>query len=437
MPTKHEKEQQALDLIKANGTTRAAAAASGIPEATLRTRAKRAMVRAGVATVKSSTSAADHKKFEVTKTQDAISIWSVGDSVRTVEDAIEKAEVDLAIWEITKTTLNSYPTSMKVASGSKGDGTYKETPHQEWNWQVKVELRRRVAKHLTDAIEEIHERAKKHSPKYPKVPRKKPTDPHMLEISPFDHHFGKLAWEQETRNNYDLKIAETLYRNAIKDLTGYAANFNIEKILFVLGNDFLHIDNLANTTTGGTPQDTDGRYAKIISTAFMAVVEAIDFLIPIAPVEIKLVTGNHDRTTSYHLARELAAWYRHSKDVTVDTEFRNRKYILYGGTLLGFTHGCDEKHDQLPNLMATEVPDLWASATVHREWHLGHFHSKRQTRFRSVNSHNGTVVTILPSLCGTDKWHYDKAYVGRRAAEAWLWSRERGYAGHFSVNARE
>ncbi len=34
--------------------------------------------------------------------------------------------------------------------------------------------------------------------------------PYMLELSVYDHHFGKLAWGRETgHESYDLKIAET------------------------------------------------------------------------------------------------------------------------------------------------------------------------------------------------------------------------------------
>lgn len=261
----------------------------------------------------------------------------------------------------------------------------------------------------------------------------------MLEIGIFDAHFGKLAWAPESESNYDLKIAEKVFRHAVEDLVASATGTfdNIEQIVFPVGNDFLHVDNMESATTAGTRVDSDGRYAKIIEVAAMAVVNAIDYLVPYAPVHVIHVVGNHDSVSSYNLCREIAAWYRNAKTVTVDISPKSRKYYRYGTTLLGFTHGNLEPHAQLPAIMATEVPDLW-SQTTHHEFHVGHTHSKKARQWLSVNENNGTVVRTLPSLSGTDAWHHRMGFVGsQRAAEAYLWNKAKGYSGHFSAGVRE
>ncbi len=46
-------------------------------------------------------------------------------------------------------------------------------------------------------------------------------------------------------------------------------------------------------------------------------------------------------------------------------------------------------------------------------------------------------MTVLPSLSGTDKWHYENGFVNNlRTAEASLWNRGSGYTGSFSVESR-
>lgn len=113
---------------------------------------------------------------------------------------------------------------------------------------------------------------------------------------------------------------------------------------------------------------------------------------------------------------------------------KSRKYVRYGTNLLGFTHGDEEKSTDLPLLMAGEMGEAWGYVT-HREWHIGHFHKSKEMKFVSGDSHGPVIVRVLPSLSGTDAWHYRKGYVcGNRAAEAYLWSYKNGYTGHFSTN---
>jgi hypothetical protein len=147
-----------------------------------------------------------------------------------------------------------------------------------------------------------------------------------------------------------------------------------------------------------------------------------------------VVPGNHDRNNALKLGLVLKAHYRMAENVTVNCGPDLRKYVRYGVNLLGFTHGNEEKHSDLPLTMAQEKPTEWATA-LHKEWHLGHLHKRKETKYTAGDTHQGVVVRILPSLSGTDAWHHMKGYVkGQRAAEAYLWSFDNGYAAHFSSN---
>lgn len=363
----------------------------------------------------------------------ARTITSVSESIRTLDDALAAAKVDTAIWEVERFIVNKWEVGSKIKTGR-----YKQHVELTPLWQVKVWLRRRIEKKVEDAFELLLERAKKHYPKYPAFKPVKIIDPHLLEIAIFDPHFGKLAWGKETGANQDLKSIEKIYHNAVTELITMAKGFPIEKILFPLGQDFFHIDNAQNTTVNGTPLDVDSRYPKIFSVGVMACVRAIDHLMEIAPVDIIWVPGNHDRTTSYHLLRELAAWYKSTSRVNVNVDPSPRKYYHYGKTLIGYTHGNEERLTLLPSLMADEMPKEWAQSS-YREWHIGHWHRKAKFTFGNSEDSIGSVtVRVIPSLSGPDAWHHRKGFVkGKRAAEAYLWGRDSGYVGHFQSSIRE
>ncbi len=82
----------------------------------------------------------------------------------------------------------------------------------------------------------------------------------MLVIDPADIHIGKLASSFETGEDYDSQIAVKRVKKGVKGILEKSNGFNIDKILFVGGNDILHIDTPKRVTTAGTPQDTHGMW---------------------------------------------------------------------------------------------------------------------------------------------------------------------------------
>lgn len=372
-----------------------------------------------------------------TETTDTATVITANSTtIRTVEDLLRVAKVDLAIWEVEKSWVNKWDCVAKTRTSQVAPKDWKSELTATELYQVKVMLRRKVAKITENAVNALLDRIIKKAPLYTQLPRpKKRPENFMLEISPFDAHFGKLAWMQETGNNYDLKIAEQVFQRAVQELLHRTVTFNISKILIPIGQDFFHINDPANTTVNGTPQDVDGRFSKVYTTGCQAMIRAIEEARKRAPVELLYVPGNHDRLSSWHMAEMLKAWFRNAKDVVVDSAPTTRKYRQYGVNLLGFSHGDEENPSDLSKLMPIEAKDLWGK-TQHHEWHLGHFHKKKKVEFMFEDTQTGgTIVRWLPSLSGTDSWHYRKGYVhGRRSAEAYLWSDIRGYTGHFSAN---
>jgi hypothetical protein len=338
-------------------------------------------------------------------------------TIRTLEDALEHTKVDLDVWEVKNYMINKWD-----------QGT---TENVKELWQVKIWLTKKEPDHVVRGIEMLSERVADWKPVTPTFTTST-EDPHLLEISLFDVHFGKLAWAPETGDDYNLKIAAKRYSAAIDDLLTKANGYNIDQVLLPIGSDFFHVNSWRNTTSNDTQLDVDTRMAKIFDVGCAAVINAVARCLEVAPVNVIWIPGNHDAESSYYMSKIVDTWYRNVDEVRVNCEPKERKYVGYGATLLGFTHGDQEPHNQLPILMATES-NLFHTAKW-KVWHVGHFHKKKETRYNAGDTYNGVRVQILPSLTGTDKWHYQKGFVkGNRSAECYMWNYRDGYSGHFST----
>lgn len=375
----------------------------------------------------------DERKFEHSESGDKASIHSVSDRIRTVEQALAHGEVDTAVWEVEKFTVNSWEAAAKV----ERDGEWRfETVTL---WQVKVWLRRKVAKPLADAFALLSERLRSHDIPVPSPAKRRRRDKYLAEIGLHDVHLGKLCWGKETGTDQDTRTQERVYANAVADCLERLSPYALERIVLPVGSDFFQVDNWLNTTHAGTPVDHDGRFPKVFAAGVLAVKAAILQCLAVAPVDVLWVPGNHDTTTSFYLVCCLEQFFAGSKTkgLTFDIGPSPRKYLEHGTSLIGYTHGKDEKVADLPTIMATEKADAWSRTTC-REWRLGDKHHKKQWVTKPADEKHGVRMTVCPSLSGTDSWHHRKGYVGaRRCVEVSLWHRDDGYTGHLSVNARD
>lgn len=379
-------------------------------------------------------------KYVQRTARDSMSVEYCGPKFSTAEELLESAEIDLAAWEIVEKTVNAHEVSGKKANGQNENGRWNaESLWKTTNLQIKVKLKRRAPKPIQDAVRDLlkdfYSKPLKHAP----VKRTKIQHPHLLELSLVDAHFGKLCWGQHTGTPYDLDIARDDYVNAVDELLDKVQGFKIDRIVFPVGNDFFQINNWLGTTAKGTVVDSvDDRFQKVFRVGVHAVEHAIRRCREIADVEVLWIPGNHDPETSWYLTEVLAAMFSADSHVKFDAGPSDRKYRAYGNTLIGYTHGDQCSHDKLPLLMATDhvAKPLWSNARFHYI-RVGHFHKKKETKYIGSDTFNGVSVTILPSLSGTDKWHYEQGYVNNhRTAEVSLWSMEGGLAGTFSAEAR-
>jgi hypothetical protein len=263
--------------------------------------------------------------------------------------------------------------------------------------------------------------------KLPKVKRNTENDT-LLEIMIPDLHLGKVSDAEEVGEAYNLEIAFDRYIEAILRFADYAQLHKPEKIALITGGDFFNVDSLFKTTTNGTPQDEQGTWMQTFTRGRRLLIQAIAHLYLIAPVEVKIIRGNHDSQRSWYLGEVLAAWFRDTDEITIDNSRPLRKYLPWGVNLLMHTHGHGVKLEQLPLLMAQEVPELWAKS-YNREVKVGHFHHSAIKSFTMGQEIGGVRLFIHSSLAGLDSWHTEKGYHSHKNAEATLYSKSRGRLG--------
>lgn len=351
---------------------------------------------------------------------------STDKKIENLEELIEVCNIDIVKFDIASYEIKAYNAWIKNKEGQI---------ESKQLYSVKAALRAKKADKNPEIQKDfLLEELKNYSPygnigiSYA-VPEKA-EKVHALEINIPDLHIGKLAWGKETGEDYDIKIAVERYTKAVEELLSRVNLASVEKIILPVGNDLINVDNAGNTTTAGTFVSCDSRFGKMFQTAKSLLIETIEKLSTIAPVDVIIIPGNHDTIATFTLGEVLDAWFHNSHYVNVINTHTPRKYYKYGENLIMYTHGHREKLNDLGIICATEQPQLWAS-TKYRRVHVGHFHHSKQVKFVDVQEYPGFTVKILNSLSANDAWHAEKGYISLKAAEAFLYHRDKGLVGNF------
>ena len=265
-----------------------------------------------------------------------------------------------------------------------------------------------------DLRDKIVKDLKQYAPKFDKINRDKKSEPHLLIVDPADVHVGKLCTAFETGTEYNSQIAVKRVISGVDGILHKAKGFDIDKILFIGGNDILHIDNPNRTTTSGTPQDTDGMWHSNFLIAKQLYIDVLEILLSVADVHFTFNPSNHDYTNGFFLAQVIETYFKNCENITFDTTIAHRKGFQYYNNLIGTTHGDGAKQMDLPLLMAVEFPVEW-SKTKHRYIYTHHVHHK------TSKDYAGITIESLRSPSGTDSWHHRNGYQhAPKAVEAFL-----------------
>jgi hypothetical protein len=362
--------------------------------------------------------------------------------IKNPEALLKHCEIDTSVWEPTNCRISSSEVTMKLRSFTKA--IRKDTPKTFTNVHITVTLRRR--KVAERAVLGFCEKLlySKNKPPVMRAPRIL-KDSVLLEWCPYDQHHGMLAWGPEVDEHYDLRISQEFFAEAIRKVIDTAAPYNVGQIVVPIGQDWFHCNDPTNTTPMAKHHlDVEGRLIKVFETGYTSLFKAIELLRQVAPVHLMWVPGNHDPETSYYLIRALAAHYMdldgsYNRGVTCDYSPRSRKVFSWGNSCIGFSHPVSKGSWEKQRGIFSEVfKREWADAKFH-EIHTGHLHKAMEYGFMqadTLGSH--TVIRMLPSLCATDKWHWEMGFVEKnRASASFIWSATDGMVCQYTTRVTD
>lgn len=254
--------------------------------------------------------------------------------------------------------------------------------------------------------------------KPPKINLKKTEEPFVAVISPTDYHWGKYASGPDP---YNREIAKKrLFESTIELLSRLVIRGSPEKIVVAIGGDGLHFDTYDKKTTRGTHQDVDGTPEEIAWSWVELCRDYVNLIAQVAPVELFVIPGNHDRFTTVFLRAAMKGWFSTVKSVNVVEALAPRQYMKYGNSMLSFLHGDIGKVKDWPAIIAGEEPVMWGQ-TKHKFIFTGHFHTERE-----LPTFGNVTVYRMPSLAGTDTWHFNNGYKSRKALICYIIDKEKG-----------
>jgi len=190
-----------------------------------------------------------------------------------------------------------------------------------------------------------------------------------------DLHLGMYAWEEETGEDYDCKIASECLQGAMQRLVGRAPSTETA-IISQLG-DFVHMNDTTNETPRGKNKlDVDTRWPRVVRIG----VELYRTTIELAlrkhqQVTVYNVCGNHDEHTAFLLGVAMQEVYRNNPRVQIVNSAGDYYYHRFGTTLLGLTHGHLAKPAQLGSIMMTDQKSV-ISECEYFYWLTGHIHHR-------------------------------------------------------------
>lgn len=246
-----------------------------------------------------------------------------------------------------------------------------------------------------------------------------------------DFHLGMYAYEAETGDDWDMRIARDVFLNSVSDMIKAAPKSQIG-MLCQLG-DFLHWDGILSVTPqSGHILDADTRYGKLVEMSMSVMTEAVKMMLrKFEKVIVISAEGNHDISGSIWLRKHIKHLFsKEPRLEVIDNDFPYYAY-LHGETMLGFHHGHKVKLAQLHKLFASEprFREMWGQSSS-TYIHTGHYHHER------VVEDGGAIAEMHPTLSARDAYAARGGWVSRRGAKVITYHKTDGEIGRITVRPR-
>lgn len=230
----------------------------------------------------------------------------------------------------------------------------------------------------------------------------------------YDAHCDKLSYlgnggREELFQNLDV------LKSVFSEMLGDVLKHNPQNIIFPIGSDWFNTNGAENMTKNGTPQQITVRWQDSFEAGVDFYRSCIDEIIKHTNVHLLDIAGNHDRDKVYYLGQVIKAIYEKDERVNIILNRHNRKYLYINDILFGFQHGDIGKNkiSKLPNVMAVEQPQNWATAK-YKLWIMGDRHHKVEYNSFSSVEEGGVEIKFFRPSTTEDQWHFEQMWIGAR-----------------------
>ena len=243
-----------------------------------------------------------------------------------------------------------------------------------------------------------------------------------------DYHLGMLSWDEETGENWDVAIAETLVIKWFEQ--AIAQSPNADTAVFAQLSDFLHFDGMdAVTPASKHLLDVDTRFAKLVRSAIRVLRTIIDMLLAKHQnLHIIMADANHDPVSQIWLREWFSVLYENEPRVTVDKSPNPYNAYEFGNVALFFHHGHKRKVANVSEVFAGQFREMFGR-TKYAYAHMGHYHSI------DIKENNLMIVEQHRTLAPGDAYSARGGWLSGRDAKVISYDRRYGEVSRLTINS--
>lgn len=375
------------------------------------------------------------KYAKTKKQQDAIKAWIKHGSQRlaadslnickgTFTDSISTCRREAAKFERVEHTRAGQPDGYAI-KGTSSLVDYRNDPEGETilQWVKTDRDRERQLELMREAITAMCDDI----PRLPAIKSPKMTNSNLLNLYVVtDYHFGMLSWAEETGEDWDVSIAESLLIKWFE--AAIASSPDSETGVLCNLGDMVHFDGMeAITPTGHNLLDSDTRFSKIVRIVIRCLRRVVDMLLhKHKKLIIIMAEGNHDLASSVWLREMFAAMYEREGRVTVDTSPDPYYCIEHGQTSLFFHHGHKRKPASIDDVFVAKFREVFGR-TKFSYAHMGHMHHvwQKETNLMIVEQHR--------TLAAKDAYASRGGWLSGREASCITYHKDYGQTGRVTI----
>ena len=243
-----------------------------------------------------------------------------------------------------------------------------------------------------------------------------------------DYHMGMLSWDEESGENWDIKIAEDLIVRWFKQAIAQSPDSNYA--VFAQLSDFLHFDGMdAVTPASKHLLDVDSRFSKLVRSAIRVLRIVIDMLLAKHQnIHIIMADANHDPVSQIWLREWFSVLYEDEPRITVDKSPNPYNAYEFGNTALFFHHGHKRNVGNVSTVFASQFREMYGR-TKYAYAHLGHLHHI------DVKENNLMIVEQHRTLAANDAYGARGGYLSGRDAKVITYDKRFGEVSRLTINS--